>query len=136
MVDSSRTLRYWLLAAYFTTMTVVGEAWHLLPGNDFEGRLVYSRSAAGFHDFWADWGGGRSAASSSHPLPSSPVTDFCPICQFLGKARIPASPSTPPPTPPLVEGLVRDETSNSWTPVTGKRDIRGPPGFDTITSAV
>jgi hypothetical protein len=131
MVITRHSRGIWLLAVYFVAVTVVGEAWHLLPGNDHGGLLTEYRCLPPCE------GQGGSEADRSCWLPSSHLpprslalgADSCPICQFLGKARISDPPAARITPPPLQGTLPRDIPQVVWVPVVETRGIRGPPTF-------
>lgn len=131
MVRSRRTRGIWLLAAHFVAVTVVGEAWHVLPGNDHGDLLTESRLSR--HGDERGCGGAdralRLTSSPLSPWSSSIGADACPICQFLGKARISNALAARITFQPLQGTLPRDTQRAVWTPVVETRGIRGPPTF-------
>ena len=131
MAISRHTRGIWLLAAYFVAVTVVGEAWHLLPGNHHGGLLTESCSSQRCEGQGGS-GVDRSPwlVSLQSPLRSaSPGADSCPICQFLGKARISNPPAARITFHPLQGTLPRDILRVVWTHVVETSGIRGPPTF-------
>jgi hypothetical protein len=133
MAHHLTTAGTWLLAAYFAVATVVGEAWHLVPGNDHGLRpLVASlRLAPGGSESAEP--GTRSAAVAS---PSQGATgsdtgaDVCPICQFLAKARLLSLVVPRPPAPSLTGSMVQLLAPVAIAAMLIACDIRAPPAAE------
>lgn len=129
MVSSLRALGVWLLAMYFAAVTVVGEAWHLVPGNDHEGRAV-SRSVSGTGgclDCLGQGGSPSAEPAATRPDGSNVTADGCPICQFLGKAKAPSLVIAQPTVRSLVVYLPGPGVCRVTAWVIRSHLIRGPP---------
>jgi hypothetical protein len=129
MVCSRRTLGVWLLAMHFVAVTVVGEAWHLLPGSDHLGRAV-SRRVSGDAvclDVVGHGGSPSAGPAATWPDSSDLTADGCPICQFLGKAKASQLVIPQPAVRPLVVYLPSPGVSLVTAVVIRSHLIRGPP---------
>lgn len=128
-----------LLTAYFAVATAVGEAWHLVPGNDHghlgSGHWSQGRRLSPCDDL--DRGQYSYVSGGASTVPTRQASaDFCPICQFLAKARISVQVAILPESLPLTGALSSAVPRISWTASVATGGIRGPPRADRITDVI